>query len=77
LDCIIPPKFERIQLEFRTLANNIVSLFTYKIVQGVGGETNLCSLSLGSSKGKALLTRHVGKEYLGMIGLGGKNPLKR
>ena len=38
-------------LEFRTPANNIVSLFTYKIVQGLGCETNLCSLSFRSSKG--------------------------
>jgi len=46
-------------------------------MQGVGGETNLCSLSLRNSKGQALLTSHVGKEYLGMKGLGDKNPLKR
>jgi len=64
-------------LEFRTLANNIVSLFTYKRVQGVGSETNLFSLSLGSSKGQALCTSHVVKEYLGMKGLRDKNPLKR
>jgi len=46
-------------------------------VQGVGSETNLCFFSLGCSKGQALRTSHVGKEYLGMKGLGDKNPLKR
>jgi len=46
-------------------------------VQGVGSETNLFSLSLGSSKGQALCTSHVVKEYLGMKGLRDKNPLKR
>jgi len=45
-------------------------------VQGVGSETNLCSLSLGSSKGQTLRKSHVGKEYLGMKWLGDKNSLK-
>jgi len=61
----MPPGLREFNIEFRTSADNIVSLFTYKIGQGVGGETNLCSLSLGSSKGQALLTSHVWKEYLG------------
>jgi len=46
-------------------------------VQGVGSETNLCFLSLGSSKGEYLHTSHFGKEYLGVKGLGDINPLKR
>jgi len=46
-------------------------------VQGVGSETNLCCLSLGSSKGQTLRTSHVGEEYIGMKGLDDKNPLKR
>ena len=40
-----PQEFD---LEFRTPVDNIVSLFTYKIVQGLGCELNLCSSSVGS-----------------------------
>jgi len=40
------PEFERIQPLFRTPVDNIVSLFTYKILQGMVCEVNLCSLSL-------------------------------
>jgi len=64
-------------LEFRTPVDNIVSLLTYKMLQGVVCEVNLCSLSLGSSKEKALDTSHVGKEYLGMKGLFDENSLRR
>ena len=71
------PSLREFNLEFRTPTDNIVSLFTYKRVQGVGSETNLCCLSLGSSKGQTLRTSHVGEEYIGMKGLDDKNPLKR
>ena len=44
-----PPSSKEFNLEFRTLIDNIVSLFTYKIVQGLRCELNLCSLSVWSA----------------------------
>jgi len=73
----MPPCSREFNLEFRTPANNLVSLLTYKIVQGVGCGLDLCSLSLGSSKDGFLYTYHVGKECLGMKNLFDENPLKR
>ena len=72
-----PPSSREFDLEFRTPANNIVSLFTYEIVQGVGCELDLCFLSLGSSKDGVLYKDHVWKECLGMTNLFYENPLKR
>ena len=43
------PSSREFDIEFRTPVDNIVSLFTYKIVQGLGCELNLCSLSVGSA----------------------------
>ena len=70
------PKFE-IDIKFRTPADNIVSLLTYKIVQGVGCELDWCCLSLGSSKDGVLYIDHVWKECLGMTTFFYENPLKR
>ena len=44
-----PPSWRQFNLEFRTPTNNIVSLFTYKILRGGVCEVNLCSWNFGSS----------------------------
>ena len=71
------PSSREFNHEFKTPADNIVSLFTYKILRIVVCEVNWCSKSVGSSKEEVLDTSQVGKEYLGMKELFDENPLRR
>ena len=72
-----PLGLREFDLEFRTPADNTVSWLTYKIVQGVGCELDLCSLNLGSSKDGTLYKDHVWNDCLGMKNLFEENPLRR
>jgi len=74
-----PPSLKEFVLEFRTLVNNIVSLFTKKIEIFLcwGCEPNFCSWSLGSAHGWILDTCHVCRECFGKKWFVCENPLRR
>ena len=72
-----PPGWKEFDHEFRTYADNIVSLFTYKIVQGGRCELDSYSLSLGSLKDGVLNIEHVWKDCVGMANRVEENPLRR
>ena len=76
LVCIMPLGWKEFVLEFRTPANNLVSLFQEKRFLSWGCEKNLCSWSLESSHGWILDTDHGCRECLGKRLFVCENPLK-
>jgi len=72
-----PPSWREFYHEFRTPADNKVSLQAYKRVQEEICKLDLYSLSVGSSKNEVLYTNHVWKDCLGMTMLFEESPLRR